>query len=129
MNSTTAVLVAAFAVFALSAVWYSALGTVEVRVLDPHAIVRGRPTRSKALLELCRSVVVGAVVAGLAHACGLHTVGATVLLGVALWAGFPLVLLGGSVMWDKVPTVSAALHAGDWLLKLLVIAAIVGALR
>jgi hypothetical protein len=30
------------------------------------------------------------------------------------------------MMWDKVPTVTAVLHAGDWLLKLLVISAIVG---
>jgi hypothetical protein len=32
----------------------------------------------------------------------------------------------GSVIWDRVPPVTALLHAGDWLLKLLVIAAIVG---
>jgi hypothetical protein len=59
----------------------------------------------------------------------LHTVGAIVLLGVTLWAGFPLVLRAGSVMWDKVPPASAALHAGDWLLKLLISATIVGGLR
>lgn len=43
-----------------------------------------------------------------------------------LWIGFPFVLLTGSVMREKVPPVTAMLHAGDWLLKLLVIAAIVG---
>ena len=66
------------------------------------------------------------MIAGVARASHLHSVGSTVLLGLVLWLGFPLVLLTGSMMWDKVPTVTAVLHAGDWLLKLLVISAIVG---
>lgn len=37
-----------------------------------------------------------------------------------------MVLLTGSIMWEKAPTVTALVHAGDWLLKLLVISAIVG---
>jgi Protein of unknown function (DUF1761) len=61
-----------------------------------------------------------------ARACHLHTVGSAVLLGLVLWTGFPVVLLTGSMMWEKVPAPTALLHAGDWLLKLVVIAAIVG---
>ncbi len=34
-------------------------------------------------------------------------------------------LLAGSVIWENVPWKLAALHAGDWLVKLLVIAVIV----
>ena len=30
------------------------------------------------------------------------------------------------MIWEKVPTVTALLHAGDWLLKLIVTAVIVG---
>jgi hypothetical protein len=30
------------------------------------------------------------------------------------------------MLWDRVPAVTALLHAGDWLLKVLVISAIVG---
>jgi hypothetical protein len=78
------------------------------------------------VLELLRSVVVGAVIAGIAHTAHLHGVGSTVLLGLALWLGFPLVLLTGSMLWDRVPAVTALLHAGDWLLKLVVISVIVG---
>jgi hypothetical protein len=70
--------------------------------------------------------VVGAVLAGVARTAHLHGIGSTVLLGLALWAGFPLVLLTGSIIWDKVPPVTALLHAGDWLLKLVVISVIVG---
>lgn len=43
-----------------------------------------------------------------------------------LWAGFPFVLLSGSVIWDRVPPVTAGLHAGDWLLRLVVTSVIVG---
>jgi hypothetical protein len=43
-----------------------------------------------------------------------------------VWIGFPVVLLAGSVFHENVPFRLAALHAGDWLVKLLVIAVIVG---
>jgi hypothetical protein len=48
-----------------------------------------------------------------------------VQLGLSLWIGFPLVLLVGSVIWENVPWRLASIHAGDWLVKLLIIAAIV----
>ena len=50
---------------------------------------------------------------------------AAVSLFVVSSVGFPFVLLTGSMIWDKVPA-TAALHADDWLLKLVVITAIVG---
>lgn len=46
-------------------------------------------------------------------------------LGLALWVGFPVVLWAGAIMWEKVPWRLAAIHAGDWLRKVLVIAVIV----
>jgi hypothetical protein len=33
------------------------------------------------------------------------------------------------MVWEKVPLTMAAIHAGDWLVKLVVISAIVGAWR
>jgi hypothetical protein len=127
MNATASVGIAAVSVFVLSSVWYAALTPVEARVLGPAAPDRGsRPQGLKVLLELARSVLVGAVIAGVARAADLHGVGSTVLLGLALWLGFPFVLLTGSMMWEKVPAVTAILHAGDWLLKLIVISVIVG---
>jgi len=38
---------------------------------------------------------------------------------------FPVVLLTGSVFHERVPPRLAAVHAGDWLMKLVVIAGIV----
>ncbi len=90
----------------------AALTPIEVRALGSAAPDReGRPAPVKALLELVRSVLVGAATAGVARACHLHTVGSAVLLGLVLWTGFPLVLLSGSNMWDEVPPVTALLFA------------------
>ena len=42
---------------------------------------------------------------------------------------FPVVLLTGSVVHEKVPWRLAAIHAGDWLVKLLLVTLVVGARR
>lgn len=47
-------------------------------------------------------------------------------LAASLWVAFPAILLVGSVIWDDVPPRLAAIHAGDWLMKLVLIAVIVG---
>ena len=46
-------------------------------------------------------------------------------LGLFLWIGFPVILLTGSIIWENVPWKVAAIHAGDWLVKMLVISIIV----
>ena len=46
-------------------------------------------------------------------------------LGLFLWIGFPLIILTGSVLWENIPWKVAAIHAGDWLVKMLVIPIIV----
>jgi hypothetical protein len=127
MDATVSVLIAGVSVFLISSICYLAVTPLEVRALGPAAPDRGgRPSAPKALLEITRSVLLGAVIADVARACHSHSVGSTALLGLVLWTGFPLVLLTGSMMWEKVPTVTAMVHAGDWLLKLLVISIIVG---
>jgi hypothetical protein len=51
------------------------------------------------------------------------------LLGLVLWVGFPLVLWTGAVIHEATPVRLAALHAGDWLLKLLLIGVVVVVLQ
>ncbi len=112
MNAPVSVVIAGISVFLLSSSYYIALTPIEARALGSAAPDRGgRPAPVKALLELVRSVLVGAATAGVARACHLHTVGSAVLLGLVLWTGFPLVLLSGSNMWDEVPPVTALLFA------------------
>ena len=52
-----------------------------------------------------------------------------VVLGLVVWIGFPVIILSGSMMWDNIPWEVAVVHAGDWFLKLIIIAVIVGLWR
>ena len=120
-----AILVAAVAVFVVSAVYYIALGSRLAQLSPAYADTEARPSASLIFVELARSLVVGAVVAGLVSLIGVTDLVGAIQLALALWIGFPVVLLTGSVFHEKVPPMLAAIHAGDWLLKLLVIAVIV----
>ena len=50
-------------------------------------------------------------------------------LATGLWAAFPVVLLAGSVVREKVPWRLAAIHGGDWLIKLLLTTGVVAGRR
>jgi hypothetical protein len=119
--------VAAVAAFILSTAYYIAFGRqyAELRGLSPEAAT-ARPPAWKVLLELLRSLVVASVVAGLADLLEITDWAEAATLAVSLWVAFPVVLLVGSVIWDDVPPRLAAIHGGDWLLKLVLIAVIVG---
>jgi hypothetical protein len=73
-------------------------------------------------LELGKAIIVAAVISGLVSLLGIADVGGALELGIALWIAFPVVLLIGSVTQESVPWRLAAIHAGDWLAKLLIIA-------
>jgi hypothetical protein len=119
--------VAAVAAFVLSTAYYIAFGRqyAELRGLSAEAAV-ARPPVWKVVLELVRSLVVASVVAGLTDLLEITDWAEAATLAVSLWVAFPVVLLVGSVIWDDVPPRLAVIHAGDWLLKLVLIAAIVG---
>ncbi|MET0564968.1 MAG: DUF1761 domain-containing protein [Acidimicrobiia bacterium] len=120
-----AIVVAAVAAFILSAVWYGVFGG-RLAELHPAYADSGSPSAKDAIVELGRNLVVGVVLAGLADQIGIEGWAGAALLGLALWIGIVVVLLTGSVYHEKVPVMLAAIHAGDWLLKLVVIAIIVG---
>ncbi len=75
------------------------------------------------------SLVLSAVVAGLASRGDIDTWTAGLVLGVVLWIGFPVVLWTGAVVHEGTPVKLAAIHAGDWLVKLLVVGLIVSTLQ
>ena len=120
-----AILVAAVAVFVVSATWYGLLGNRLAELNDAYADT-GQPPVWKMLAEFARSLVVAAVVAGLTSEIGIEGWLSAVGLGLVLWFGFPAIILSGSVLHENVPWRLAAIHAGDWLLKLVVIAIVVG---
>ena len=117
--------VAAVAAFILSAVWYGVFGS-QLAELHPAYADSGSPSAKDAIVELARNLVVGVVLAWLVDQIGVDDWVQAALLGFVLWVGFPLIILIGSVYHEKVPVKLASIHAGDWLLKLVVIAIIVG---
>lgn len=123
-----AVAVAAVAAFIVSTVWYMAFAKRMATLNEAYAD-QARTPPWKVLVELVRSLVVASVLAGLASLLEIEDLTGAVLLGLSMWVGFPVALLTGSVIWERVPPQLAAIHAGDWLLKLLVIAIIVGLWR
>ena len=123
------IVAAAVAAFVLSSVYYAAATPFERRSVGAAALDRGRPQAWKVVTELLRTAVVASVFAWIAHRSGDLDVRHGVVLALAAWVGFPLVLLTGSVIWERVHPATAALHAGDWLLKLLLIATILGPLH
>jgi hypothetical protein len=123
-----AVIVAAIAVFVFAGVYYSLLASQGAKWSAAWA--EGSQTPAWLIgLELIKAVVVASVIAGLVALIGITDVAGALQLALALWVAFPVVLLIGSVSHEKVPWQLAAIHAGDWLAKLLVIAVIVSVWR
>ncbi|BCJ70274.1 DUF1761 domain-containing protein [Polymorphospora rubra] len=118
--ATVAALVISFAFYAIAPAGPAAR-------TGPTEPAADRPAAWQIAVELLRGAVTAALVAGLLRAAGWNGPAAGALLGLVLWA-LPLVLLTGSVVWERVPVRSAVLHAGDWLIKLIAIGAIVGVL-
>ena len=116
-----AVLVAAVVAFVASAAWYIAFSKQRAALSPAAAAIGGRPQVTQMVLELARNLVVAFVLAYIVEHIGITTAARAAALGLLLWIGFPLILLTGSIMYEKVPWRLAAIHAGDWLIKLLVI--------
>lgn len=127
-----AVAVAVVGVFLISFGYYTALGAQyrDARgITVEEAAAAARPALWQFAVELLRNVVLAIVVAGLASRIGVDSIPGALILWLGLFVGFPLVLLAGSVMWDQVRWKLAVIHAGDWLLKLLVITLVVSLWR
>ncbi|HET6394170.1 MAG TPA: DUF1761 domain-containing protein [Blastococcus sp.] len=108
-----------------SAAWYAAWGSRLAELDDAYA-GDARPPAWVLPVELARSATVATAVAMLAGRGGDAGTGSRLRLGAGLWAAFPVVLLTGSVVHEKVPWQQAAIHGGDWLVKLLLVAGVVG---
>jgi hypothetical protein len=125
-----AVLVAAVAAFATSSIYYSpfVLGNVW-RSVDPAAATAGMPSVWIAAAEFARTLVITLVLARVITLLGSKDWMSAVQLTCWLWFGFSAMMWAGAIMWEKTPWQVAAIHSGDWLLKTILIAAILGAWR
>ena len=128
-----AVVLAAVAAFVLSWLWYSPFlfgnEMMKLQGVNPGAMSDMKMPAWKMLGEFARSLVVAYVLARFVVLLGVVDWKGAVNLGVWLWIAFPVVLLGGAVMWENVPWRLAAIHAGDWLVKIHLMAVILGMWR
>jgi Protein of unknown function (DUF1761) len=126
-----AIAAATLVAFVEGSLYYSPLmfGPLWMRLsgMDPSAAAKVSPWA--VVGEIARDFVLTYVIARLVARLSDGNWRSATGLGLWLWVGFPLMLLSGSVMWQGVSWKIAAIHAGDWLLKLLLITTIVGAWR
>ncbi len=116
-----ALAVVAVIAFVASSIWYSPLlfGRQFLELSGPTA--SPHPSALKVLCELLRTFVLAYVIARLILRLNVTDWKGAIGLGLWLWLGFPVVLLTGSMLWQNVPWQLAAIHSGDWLIKLLLI--------
>src|SRR5438128_10661363 len=111
-----AVLVAAVAVFVLGWLWYSPLlffkPWMRLRGMDPVAAMAGaKMPAGKLLIELLRCLVLAYVIARFVAPPEVSSRMGAVHSGLFLLIGVPVILLVGSVLWEKVPSKVFAIHA------------------
>lgn len=114
-------LVGTVVAFVIGGVWYGLLGTATA--------AEGPAPRWTYGVEVLRCLVLASVVVGVASAAGAADWWSGLLLGLVLWIGFPLVLWSGAIVHERTPLRAAALHGGDWLVKLLALGLLAGLWR
>ena len=122
-----AIVVAAVAAFVASSAWYAVFGNIwmELRGIDPAtAADMGTPARTM-LFVVVQSLVVAFMLAYFVVRLGIVDWKVSVRIGALVWV-FPVMILLGSVVHENVPLRLAAIHAGDWLVKLLLMSVILG---
>jgi hypothetical protein len=124
------VVVAAFAAFVMSSLYYSPLLLGNVwRAVDPVATAGMTPSIGKAIGELFRTIIIALVLARLIALLGGSNWKSAVRLALWLWFGFSGMMWVGAIMWEKTPWQIAAIHSGDWLVKTVLIASILSVWR
>ncbi len=125
-----AVVVAAVAAFVASSVWYTVFGNawMELRGVDPATAADMATPAWQMLFVVFQSLVVAFMLAYFVGHLGIVDWKGAVRLGALVW-GFPAMILLGSVVHENVPLMLAAIHAGDWLVKLLLMAVVLGVWR
>jgi hypothetical protein len=115
------VVVTGLAAFATSIVWYSPLLFGElVASLDPTPPPAGWVMLVAPLREIAAAYVVAWLLVALRLSEGRRAAG----LGAGLWLGFHAVMMAGAVAFSGMPWLVGLVHAGDWLMKLLLMSVV-----
>jgi hypothetical protein len=120
LRDALALTVIGLVAFALSGVWYSPLvfGDLVLR-LSNGAAPEMAPW--KLAVAPLREILTATVVQSLVGHVRPDGFRSTVRLALVLWAGFYVVQLTGAILFDSMPWQLGAVHASDWLMKMLII--------
>lgn len=125
-----AIVVAALVAFVGSFVWYMVFGKELATVSKAFAESQQQNRQPwKMLFVFGEHIVIALVLAYLVARAGIVGWTDAALLGFLLWLGLSAMQWLSSIVYEKEPVKKAAIHAGDWLVKLIVIAVIVGVWR
>lgn len=120
--------VATLVALVFSTLYYIFLNRQIVAVRASEEDYQGYETKmtfNKLLVEVIRTFVLGLVLTYAVLMLNLQTPVQAALVAFWLWLGFPVVLLVGSVIHEHLPMRIAAIHAVDWLVKLMIFVVIV----
>ncbi len=106
--------------FSTSILWYSPLLFGEVWKQGANASLEASASW-KFMVMPFREILTALTLLFLLTRMPREDTGEAILLAVVLWAGFYGVQLAGAVLWDGRPPALGAVHAGDWLVKLVII--------
>jgi hypothetical protein len=119
-----AIAVATILLFIISAVYYIVLNkkVMALRGIKPNkkGEFENSMTSDKVIVELLRTYILGLIIAYAIHYLLINNIIEAIYLAFWLWIGFPVILLVGSVIHEGYRKKLAAIHAGDWLVKLLI---------
>ena len=130
--NVVAVLVAAAASLVASVVWYSVVaGSMAELQQQWRGAAAGsdRPMIWTLLTFAATSLVIATAVAVLFRLTGTTGLLPSVGLGLLLWIGFCATQWVGAIVGEDVPVTLAAIHAGDWLLHMMIMSVIIGLWR
>ncbi|WP_245474806.1 DUF1761 domain-containing protein [Bradyrhizobium sp. Leo121] len=121
---------AATAALLEGAVWYSPLlfgeAWTTLRGMDPGAMANPKIPIGEMIAEFARALVVAYVLARFVVLFGVVDWKGAVQIGIWVWVGFQATAVMGAVIHENYPWALYAIHAGDALVKTLVMAAILG---
>ena len=131
-TNPVAVISAAAAAFVVGALWYSPLlfGTtyMELRGMDPNATPEMRMLAGEVVGEFARWFVVAYVLSRFIGPLSIGDLKGALVIGGWMWIAIYTALMG-SVLHEGTPLRLYAIHAGDGLVKVLLIASILGVWR
>ena len=126
--SSLAIVVALAAAALVSSVWYSPFlfgrQWMALRSVNSVGVAEKAMPEWKMLVYLVRELVVVYALARLVNGLRIVDWKGALKLGFWVWLGFPVQMLVGASLWDNKPWMLDLIHAGDWQMKMLLIALI-----